>query len=331
MAGGLQASNLIADGCTDISTVQFEEEFGERMNLQPPFTQMIEQFTKWGGIAASKYTFPAPDPSVKTEDTTTARGTKIRIYTPDGYTGDKPVCMYYHGGGWAMGDINAEDAFSRTMSKLGDIVVISVEYGLAPENKHADLMNECYQALRWALENSKKLNTTEGKFVVSGNSAGGQLAFATALRAIDDGLGNQLVGLVTLIPVTVHPDGVPHELRSKYTSMVEHDQHTINSANAMRGFWQAFGVSPTDQYGSPLLHPRLKGLKKVYLAVCGHDTLRDDGLLMKQKLDEAGCDTKMDFYEGYPHFFFGWPSPKLEEPTKQFFANVGQGIKFVLS
>jgi len=51
---------------------------------------------------------------------------------------------------------------------------------------------------------------------------------------------------------------------------------------------EAFGVPPTDQYGSPLLHPRLKELKKVYLAVCGHDTLRDDGLLMKQKLDDIG-------------------------------------------
>ena len=137
-----------------------------------------------------------------------------------------------------MGDINAEDAFSRAISKLGGIVVISVEYGLAPENKHADLMNECYQALRWALDNYKRLNTTQGKFVASGNSAGGQLAFATALRAIDEGLEDQLVGMFTLIPVTVHPDGVPDELRSKYTAMDEHDQHTVNSASAMRGFWR---------------------------------------------------------------------------------------------
>jgi len=208
------------------------------MVLQPPFSQMIEQFTKWGSLAASKYTFPAPDSSVKAEDTTTTSGTKIRIYTPNGYTGDKPVCMYYHGGGWAMGDINADDAPSRAISKLGGIVLVSVEYGLAPENKHAHIMNECYQALRWALDNSKRLNTAQGKFITSGNSAGGQLAFATALRAIDEGLENQLVGVFTLIPATVHPDSVPDELRSKYTAMDEHDQHTVNSASAMRSFWR---------------------------------------------------------------------------------------------
>lgn len=139
-----------------------------------------------------------------------------------------------------MGDINSEDPFSRAISKFGGIVVISVEYGLAPGNKHPGLMNECYKALQWALENSKRLNTTKGQFLTSGNSAGGQIAFGTALRAIDDGLGDQLVGVFTLIPVTIHPDSVPSDLRSKYTAMEEHDQHTVNSAIAMRTFWGKF-------------------------------------------------------------------------------------------
>jgi versiconal hemiacetal acetate esterase len=251
---------------------------------------MAEQFMGHGGIGAlmaSRYTFPEPDPSVKTEDTSTDDGTKVRIYTPDGYTGGRPVCMYFHGGGWAMGDINGDDPFSRAISKAGGIVVVSVEYGLAPDNKHPGLMDECYKALRWALSNSKRLNTAEGKFLTAGVSAGGQLAFATALRGVDEGAG-ELVGVVALIPATVHPDGVPEKLRPEYTAMEEHDQHTINTAGAMRAFWDAFGAPPTDPYGSPLLHPRIKDLKKVYMAVAGHDTLRDDGVLMKKMLDDAG-------------------------------------------
>ncbi|KAI4650614.1 hypothetical protein J4E93_002971 [Alternaria ventricosa] len=310
--------------------LEFEEEFGERMLLKPPISSMTEQFTRYGGLMASKYTFPAPDPSVKTEDTVTDDGTKVRIYTPDGYTGGKPVCMYYHGGGWAMGDVNGDDPFSRAISKAGGIVVVSVEYGLAPDNKHPGLMNECYKAFLWALANSKRLNTAYGRYLTAGVSAGGQLAFATALRGQHERTG-ELVGVVAIIPATVHPDGVPEILREGYTSMEEHDQHTINTAGAMRAFWDAFGAPPTDVYGSPLLHPGVKNLKKVYMVVAGQDTLKDDGVLMKYMLDDAEVPTKLDYYDDYPHFFFAWPSPKLDEPRKQFYEDLAEGVKYVLS
>ncbi|CAO2649885.1 Nn.00g011770.m01.CDS01 [Neocucurbitaria sp. VM-36] len=311
--------------------LEFEEELGERLLLQPPLSQITDTYVRYGGLMVSKYTFPAPDPSVKTEDTTTDDGVKVRIYTPDGYTGGKPVCLYYHGGGWAMGDVDGDDPFSRAIAKSNGIVVVSVEYGLAPQNKHPGLINDCYKGLQWALANAKRLNTAQDKFLTAGTSAGGQLAFGTALRAIDDGLGDQLVGVVGLIPVTIHPDAVPDELKSQYTAMTEHDQHTINTGGAMRAFWEAFGAPPTDPYASPLLHPRIKELKRVYIYVTGQDTLRDDGVLMKQKLDEAGVPTKFDLLEGYPHFFFAWPSAKLDKPRKEFFDNVASGVKFVLS
>ncbi|KAJ4364070.1 hypothetical protein N0V83_009525 [Neocucurbitaria cava] len=311
--------------------LEFEEELGERMLLKPPVSQMADTFARYGGLMVSKYTFPAPDPSVKTEDTTTEDGIKVRIYTPDGYTGGKPVCVYYHGGGWAMGDIDGDDPFSRAIAKSNGIVVVSVEYGLAPQNKHPGLINDCWKGLQWALGNAEKLKTAQGKFLTAGVSAGGQLAFGLALKAIDEGLEDQLVGVIGIIPATVHPDGVPEELKSRYTAMTEHDQHTINTAGAMKAFWEAFGAPPTDPHASPLLHSKIKQLKKVYISVAGHDTLRDDGALMKQKLDEAGVPNKYDFYEGYPHFFFAWPSTKLDKPRKQFFDDLASGVKFVLS
>jgi versiconal hemiacetal acetate esterase len=274
------------------------------MLLPSSLEDMITTFNMYGATMASKYTFPAPDPAVKTEDTTTDDGVPVRIYTPEGYTGGKPVCVYYHGGGWAMGDIDGDDAFSRAIAKSGGIVVVSVGYGLAPQNKHPGLVNDCYKSLQWALKNTRRLNTAEGKFLTAGCSAGGQLCFGTALRAVDEGLGDQLVGVVAIIPVTVHPDAVPEELKSKYTSMDEHDQHTVNTRGAMRTFWSklnhahralymshsladSFGAPPTDPYASPLLHPKLRDLKKVYMCAASHDTLRDDALLMQQKLDEA--------------------------------------------
>lgn len=274
------------------------------MLLEPPIAKMAETFGRYGAKMVEKYTFPTPDPSVKTEDVTTEDGLQLRIYTPDNYTGGKPACVYYHSGGWAMGDIDGDDSFSRAIAKSNNVVTVSVGYGLAPQNKHPGLINDCFKGLQWVLKNSTKLNTAEGKVFTAGVSAGGNLAFGSALKAIDNGLGEQVLGVVGIIPATVHPDGVPPELKSQYTSYAEHDQNTVNTKNAMDAFWgmsnqlhsftdtdmgtEAFGAPPTDPYASPLLHPKLKDLKKVYQSVADHDTLRDDALLMRKKLDEAG-------------------------------------------
>lgn len=185
----------------------------------------------------SKYTFPPPDSSVEAEDKTIADGLKARIYTPKGYSGGSPVGVYFHGGGWAMGDLDGDDAFARSISKGGNVVVVSIEYGLAPQNKHPGLINDCFKGLRWTLEHAKELGCTEGKIFTSGVSAGAGLALGVALKAIDEGLGDALVGVVALVPATVHPKAVPEELRPKYTSYEEHDQHTINTTSAMQTFW----------------------------------------------------------------------------------------------
>jgi versiconal hemiacetal acetate esterase len=256
------------------------------MLLDGPLSSCRDGFAEYGGLMASKYTFPPPDPSVQTEDRTTPDGLKVRVYMPKGYSGGSTVGVYFHGGGYAMGDIDGDDAFARSISKGGHVVVVSVEYGLAPQNKHPGLINDCYKGLQWTLENAKQLGGIEGKVFTCGVSAGGGLALGVALKAIDEGLGDSLVGVVALVPSTVNPKAVPEELKSKYTSYKEHDRHTINTASAMETFWDALGAPLSDSYASPLLHSKLKDLKKVYLAVAGHDTLRDDGLLLKEKLDE---------------------------------------------
>ncbi|PVH95807.1 hypothetical protein DM02DRAFT_632531 [Periconia macrospinosa] len=311
--------------------VEFEEEFGERPLLYGSVSSCLDGFARIGAKLGAKYTFPSPDPVVKTEDRTIDGGLKVRIYTPDGYTGRNPVGVYFHAGGWVMGDLDGDDAFCRAMSKDAGVVLVSVEYGLAPQNKHPGLINDCFKGLQWTLDNSKDLSGVEGRIFTAGVSAGGGLALGVALKAIDEGLGDSLVGVVAQVPATIHPDGVPAELKLKYTSKDEHKDHTIDTADAMRTFWDAFGAPPTDPYASPLLHPRIKDLKKVYLSVAGHDTLRDDGLLFKQRLDENGVANNLDFYEGYPHFHWTWPSTKLDKPREEYNSNVAKGVKFVIS
>ncbi|KAF2638756.1 hypothetical protein P280DRAFT_454825 [Massarina eburnea CBS 473.64] len=311
--------------------VEFEEEFGERILLHGPISTCLEAFAELGTKLGSLYTFSAPDPAVKTEEKTIDGGLKVRIYTPEGYTGGKPVGVYFHGGGWAMGSLDADDPLCRSISKGGGVVLVSVEYGLAPQNEHPGLVNDCFKGLQWTLKSAKELGGVEGKVFTAGVSAGGNLALGMALRAIDEGLGDNLVGVIAEVPATVHPAAVPVEFKSKYTSMVEHKDHTIDTDSAMLAFWGAFGAPPTDPYASPLLHPRTKDLKKVYLTVAGHDTLRDDGLLFKQKLDENEVPNKVDYYEGYPHYHWTWPSKTLDKPREEYNANLAKGVQFVVS
>jgi versiconal hemiacetal acetate esterase len=147
------------------------------------------------------------------------------------------VGVYYHGGGWAMGDLDGDDAIVRSISKGGNVVVVSVEYGLAPQNKHPGLINDCWKALQWTLKNAGELGGIDGKVFTAGASAGAGLAIGVALRAIDEGLGDSVVGVVAIVPAIVHPKAVPIELQPNYTSYKEHDQHTINTAGAMETFW----------------------------------------------------------------------------------------------
>jgi versiconal hemiacetal acetate esterase len=184
----------------------------------------------------SKLTFPAPELSVKTEDMEIAAGLKVRIYTPAEYVGNKPVFVFFHGGGWTMCDLDSEDVQLRTTSKDTGVVIVSVGYRLAPAHPYPAALDDCVVAYDWAIKNSSLLNTTPNKAIVFGTSAGGNLALCTALRLIDEGKADTLNGVVAVVPVTVAPEVVPKSLKPKYTSYTEHDTHTINTASAMKAF-----------------------------------------------------------------------------------------------
>lgn len=195
---------------------------------------------EWGGLGAGlvkALTFPGPDTSFPTEDRTIDNGIKIRIYTPPGYVkGSKPVGIYIHGGGWAMGDLDSDEAFVKPESKGADAVLVSIDYRLAPEFKYPAGLDDCVSGFKWTLANAVSLGGVPDEVFICGTSAGGGSAFGTALRIIDDGMKDNLAGVVAQVPVTVHPDAVPENLKSKYNSYKEHQEHTVNTKSAMYAF-----------------------------------------------------------------------------------------------
>jgi versiconal hemiacetal acetate esterase len=86
-----------------------------------------------------------------------------------------------------------------------------------------------------------------------------------------------------------------------------------------------------DKYANPILHPRLSELPKTYIASCGQDTLRDDARLMRDALKQAGVSVKYDEFSGFPHYFWTFPAPSLEQPSNEYLRKVGNGVKYVLS
>lgn len=266
---------------------QFEKELGFRPLLHGPIEQCSLDWEQLGGALVKKFTFPAPDPSVTIQDRDITEGLKIRVYVPSRYAGNTPVGLFIHGGGWAMGDLQSDDGNCRAISRGSGVVLVSVDYRLSPAHPSPAALDDCVAAFKWTLQNSSSLGGTIGKAFICGASAGANLAFGTALRLIDEGLGSSVAGLVAQVPVSIHPDLIPEDLKSRYTSYEEHAEHTVNSKSAMRAFWDAYG-SPKDNYANCLLHPKLNELPKVYISCSGHDTLRDDARLMKEALEKNG-------------------------------------------
>jgi versiconal hemiacetal acetate esterase len=205
--------------------------------LHGPHSEIDGQYAAIGARLVEKLTFPTPEPSVKTSDIEISPGLKVRTYTPEGYAGNKPVCVFFHGGGWSMGDLEGEDPQLRTASKDTGVVIVSVDYRLAPAHPYPAAPEDCLAAYYWAIKNSELLNTTPNEVIVFGTSAGGNLALCTALKLIDGGKADTLKGIVAVVPVTVAPEVVPEKLKGKYTSYTEHAEHTINTASGMHAFY----------------------------------------------------------------------------------------------
>lgn len=270
-----------------------------------------------------KYESPKLDETVATE-TVRIGDIMVKTFVANGTTGKAPLGIFFHGGGFVMGSVDQSDGFCRRLSRHCQIRIVSVGYRLAPEFAFPTAVEDGVHAVKWALRHYEA-----DKVTLIGSSAGGNLAFATVLKLIHQGMTETLEGVVSLMPVTVHPDAVPDAMRGKYTAYDEYDRHTINGKSAMLAWLAAYNAPTSDPYLSVLLHPELKQLKRVYIVEGGADTLRDDARLMKEALETVGVPVMYDAYPGYPHFACLYPSRHLDEHRNEFFSGVYKGIQWV--
>ncbi len=220
----------------------------------------------------------------------------IRIYRPKGEA-PFPVLMYFHGGGWVINSVDTHDPTCRTLANAANCMVISVEYRLAPEHKYPAAVEDAYAATCWAAEHAGRYGGDPKRLCVAGDSAGGNLAAATALMARDQGkpaLSCQLL----VYPATNYDFNT--------ASYRENAVGYGLTRDAMIWFWEHYLPNPesgAQPYASPL-RAQLSGLPPAFVITAEYDPLRDEGAAYANKLQEAGVETLYKCYPGVTHMFF---------------------------
>lgn len=219
------------------------------------------------------------------------------VYTPNG-AGPFPVVLYFHGGGWVFADRKVYDGGARSLAKQADAVVVSVDYRLAPEHKFPAAHDDALAAYRWLTTKASTVNGDPKRLALAGESAGGNLAVATAVAAHATGL------TVPRHVLSVYPVAQSNTDTESYLKYA--DAIPLNRP-MMLWFISKVTTSQADTKDPriDLVHANLQGLPPVTLINAEIDPLRDDGALLEQALLSAGVSVERRLYPGVIHEFFG--------------------------
>jgi acetyl esterase len=222
---------------------------------------------------------------------------KVRIYTPEGQ-GPFPLFVYYHGGGWVIGDIEISDASCRMLANKTNRIVVSVDYRLAPEYKFPIPAEDSYDALKWVSENATAINGNASSITVGGDSAGGNLSAVVSLMARDRN-GPSISAQVLIYPVT--------NLSYDTSSYQEFAEGLGLDRDLMIWFGNYYINSEADiknKYAAPLLAEDLSNLPQAYVITAENDVLRDEGLAYAERLQQAGVKVESIVEQGLVHGYF---------------------------
>ena len=231
----------------------------------------------------------------------------IRIYWPPTDHGTPPVLLFFHGGGFVVGDLDTHDGTCRQHAVGASAVVVSVEYRLAPEHPYPAAVDDAWAATRWVAEHGSEIGADADRLAVAGDSAGGTISAVIAQRARDcadsaDGVGVKLLFQLLWYPSTMWDPSLP--------SFTENADAAVLDRAAIAAFsrWYAGEIDLSDP--PPGMAPgraeNLAGLPAAYIAVAGHDPLRDDGIRYGELLAAAGVPVEVDNAETLVHGYVGY-------------------------
>jgi acetyl esterase len=243
------------------------------------------------------YTQPAP-PELAEVRALDAAGTPCRLYRPHGVAeSNVPALVYFHGGGWVIGDLDTHDTLCRQLAHGAGVVVVAVDYRLAPEHRFPAAADDCIAATRWVAGQAGVLGIDSTRLAVGGDSAGGNLAAVVALAAREAGdlpLAYQLL----IYPATDQRRGAP-----SHTTNADGYLLTRDSIRWYHDHYLESDAHDEDWRASPLLHPDLTDLPPALVVTAGFDPLRDEGAQYAQALGDAGNRVAYVCFERQIHGF----------------------------
>lgn len=264
---------------------------------------------------------PTMLPDLRIEDRTIAHGGRtdipVRIYWPDSELRPLPVVVFYHGGGFCLGDLDTHDPVARAHAVGAEAIVVSVGYRLAPENPFPAGVDDCWAALQWVGEHAAELGGDPQSIAVAGDSAGGNLAAVAALLARDHG-GPALRFQLLWYPTVTADRSLP--------SHTDNAEAPVLNRDVIDAFlsWYVPDLDLTDPKALPTtMAPAnaadLSGLAPAYIATAEHDPLRDDGARYAELLGAAGVPVELTNEPTLVHGFvsFALVIPAAAEATER--------------
>lgn len=224
----------------------------------------------------------------------------LRYYRPAGLPKREalPVLVFYHGGGWVIGDLDTHDVVCRLLATEARCAVVSVDYRMGPEAKFPVAVDDAYAAAKWVAEEARFLRVDAARLAVGGDSAGGNLAAVISLLARDRGHVPKIAYQLLIYPGTdMYMDTDSHR---------RYGEGHLLTRTAMDWFQQQYLNSPQDRddwRASPLRAKELKGLPPAYVLVAGHDPLRDEGEAYAMAMKKAGVPVVFREFPGQIHGF----------------------------
>ncbi|MEP7297909.1 MAG: alpha/beta hydrolase [Burkholderiales bacterium] len=233
------------------------------------------------------FTQPAPPPVALVRDLQ-ADGPHgaipLRLYRPAGSENSSmlPVLVYYHGGGWVIGDLDTHDTLCRELANGAGCAVVAVDYRMGPEQRFPAAVDDCIAATRWLHTHAAELHLDATRLAVGGDSAGGNLAAVVSISARDAG------DLPIAYQLLIYPATDQHRTLPSHTTNGQGYVLTTDTMDYFTGHYIADAAQYKDWRASPLLHPDLSTLPPALVLTAGYDPLRDEGAAYAERLTAAG-------------------------------------------
>ncbi len=248
---------------------------------------------------------------------TTAGLIAARVYRPSPRPA-QPVTVFFHGGGFMLGDLDTHDGLARALANASDSIVVSVDYPLAPEHRYPAAPEAAYAATAWVARHAHEIGGDPARIAVAGDSAGGNLAAVVAHRARDEG------GPALALQLLIYPD---LDFRRR-TFSIRHYAGRYGNISRVTQFWFMDNYLTTEDQRtlpavSPVLAPDLSGLGPAYVVTAQYDALRDEGEQYAELLEDAGVPVVVRRWDGMIHEFLRQPF----DDSRAAIADAGRALK----